>query len=99
MQYFLQDIGCTVRKMTKIGPELGGIRKKVGTVLERQMFALSNHCPLLRLFHSSGQNKVISRGTSKRIIRVLLMFLGCPLSKHEVQHEMKVVTKSRDSLF
>lgn len=62
--------------MTKVGQTK---RQNVGTVLERQVFASANHCPPLRLFQATGQNTVFRKGTFKRIIRVFLMFLGCPL--------------------
>lgn len=81
VQYYLQDIRYTGRHMTKVGPELGEIRQNVGTVLERQVFASANYCPPLRFFLVTGQDTVFRRGTFRRVIGVLLVFLGCPLIK------------------
>lgn len=55
------------------------MRQNVGTVQERQGFALANHCPPLRLLQATVQSRVFRRGAFKSIIRVLLMFLLCPV--------------------
>lgn len=82
-----------LRQVTEVCPKVGEITQNVGTV---QGFALTIHCPPLRLLQAAVQSRVFRRGTFKSIVRVLLMFLGC--HKCEVEHGLKMVTKPRDSL-